>query len=56
MENEFQIQNILYLVAIFFIIRGTFYMVKQQNAVIIERLGKFNKVSKGRITCKNSIY
>ena len=30
-------------------------MVKQQNAVIIERLGKFNKVSKAGL-CKNSIY
>ena len=52
MENEFQIQNIFYLLGLFFLLRGTFYMVKQQNAVIIERLGKFNKVSKAGLHVK----
>ena len=52
MENEFQIQNIFYLLGLFFLLRGTFYMVKQQNAVVIERLGKFNKVSKAGLHVK----
>ena len=51
MEN-LQIQNIFYIVGIFFFLRGTLYLVKQKQAVIIERLGKFNKVSKAGLNFK----
>ena len=34
------------------ILKGALYMVKQKNAVIIERLGKFNKVSKAGLHLK----
>ena len=52
MDTNFPIENILYFIGIFFLLRGTFYMVKQKDAVIIERLGKFNKVSKAGLHLK----
>ena len=45
MEN-FDIWNVFYFIALFIVLRGTFYLVTQTQAVIIERLGKFHKVSK----------
>ena len=51
MEN-LPIQNIFYIVGIFLFLRGSLYLVKQKQAVIIERLGKFNKVSKAGLNFK----
>ena len=51
MEN-FPIQNIIYLGIAIILLRGALYMVKQKHAVIIERLGKFNKVSKAGLNFK----
>ena len=51
MEN-LPIQNIFYIVGIFLFLRGSLYLVKQKQAVIIERLGKFNKVSKSQLNFK----
>ena len=51
MEN-FDIWNVFYFIAIFIVLRGTFYMVTQTQAVIIERLGKFHKVSKAGLHLK----
>ena len=44
--------TIIYLVVSLILLRNTFYMVKQQDAVIIERLGKFNKVAKAGLHVK----
>ena len=52
MDPDFPIQNIIYLVISFFLLRGVFFMVKQKNAYIIERLGKFHKVSKAGLNLK----
>ena len=52
MDPDFPIQNIIYLVITFFLLRGVFFMVKQKNAYIIERLGKFHKVSKAGLNLK----
>jgi len=52
MDPDFPIQNIIYLVIAFFLLRGVFFMVKQKNAYIIERLGKFHKVSKAGLNLK----
>ena len=52
MDPDFPIQNIIYLVIVFFLLRGVFFMVKQKNAYIIERLGKFHKVSKAGLNLK----
>ena len=51
MEN-FDIWNVFYFIALFIVLRGTFYMVNQTQAVIIERLGKFHKVSKAGLHLK----
>ena len=40
----FPIQTVFYVIGLFILLRGALYMVKQKHAVIIERLGKFNKV------------
>ena len=52
MDPDFPIQNIIYLVITFFLLRGVFFMVKQKNAYIVERLGKFHKVSKAGLNLK----
>ena len=52
MDPDFPIQNIIYLVITLFLLRGVFFMVKQKNAYIIERLGKFHKVSKAGLNLK----
>ena len=52
MDPDFPIQNIIYLVIFLFLLRGVFFMVKQKNAYIVERLGKFHKVSKAGLNLK----
>ena len=52
MDPDFPIQNIIYLVITLFLLRGVFFMVKQKNAYIGERLGKFHKVSKAGLNLK----
>ena len=37
---------IIYIIITLILLKGTIYMVKQQTAVVIERLGKFHKVSR----------
>lgn len=49
---EGSIETIFYFVVAILILRGSLYMVKQKNAVIIERLGKFNKVAKAGLHVK----
>ncbi len=49
---EGSIETIFYFVVAILILKGSLYMVKQKNAVIIERLGKFNKVSKAGLHLK----
>ncbi|KRO54893.1 MAG: hypothetical protein ABR79_01495 [Cryomorphaceae bacterium BACL11 MAG-121001-bin54] len=44
--------NVFYFIALFIVLRGTFYLVTQTQAVIIERLGKFHKVSKAGLHLK----
>ncbi|PCJ80528.1 MAG: SPFH domain-containing protein [Bacteroidetes bacterium] len=50
MENS--IDFVIYAVLVVFLLKGAFYMVKQKHAVIIERLGKFQKVSKAGLHVK----
>ena len=50
MEESFV--TIFYIFISALILKGALYMVKQKNAVIIERLGKFNKVSKAGLHIK----
>ena len=50
MEESFV--TIFYIFRSALILKGALYMVKQKNAVIIERLGKFNKVSKAGLHIK----
>ena len=45
MDTNLIFGNIVYIVIALFLLKGTIYMVKQQTAVVIERLGKFHKVS-----------
>jgi len=40
------------MIGFFLFLRGSLYLVKQKQAVIIERLGKFNKVSKAGLNFK----
>tara|TARA_B110000196_G_C21077704_1_gene630815 strand:+ start:116 stop:1042 length:927 start_codon:yes stop_codon:yes gene_type:complete len=51
MEN-LPIQNIIYIVVTFLFLKGMLFMVKQKHAFVIERLGKFNKVSKAGLNFK----
>ncbi|MDP7567555.1 MAG: SPFH domain-containing protein [Flavobacteriales bacterium] len=52
METNLIFGNIVYIVIALFFLKGALYMVKQKHAVIIERLGKFNKVSKAGLHFK----
>jgi regulator of protease activity HflC (stomatin/prohibitin superfamily) len=52
METNLIFGNIVYIVIALFLLKGALYMVKQKHAVIIERLGKFNKVSKAGLHFK----
>ncbi len=45
MDTNIIFGNIIYIIIGLFLLKGTLYMVKQQTAVVIERLGKFHKVS-----------
>ena len=49
---EESIITIFYIFIAALILKGALYMVKQKNAVIIERLGKFNRVSKAGLHVK----
>ena len=46
MDTSIIFGNIIYVIIALFLLKGALYMVKQQTAVIIERLGKFHKVSR----------
>ena len=52
MDTNLIFGNIVYVVIALFLLKGALYMVKQKHAVIIERLGKFNKVSKAGLHIK----
>ena len=45
MDTNIFFGNIVYIIIALFLLKGTLYMVKQQTSVVIERLGKFHKVS-----------
>ena len=45
MDTNIIFGNIIYIIIGLFLLKGTLYMVKQQTAVVIERLGKFHKIS-----------
>ena len=45
METGIDLGMITYIIIALILLKGTLYMVKQQTAVVIERLGKFHKVS-----------
>jgi regulator of protease activity HflC (stomatin/prohibitin superfamily) len=49
---EDSLATIFYIFIAALILKGALYMVKQKNAVIIERLGKFNRVSKAGLHLK----
>jgi regulator of protease activity HflC (stomatin/prohibitin superfamily) len=49
---EDSLVTIFYIFIAALILKGALYMVKQKNAVIIERLGKFNRVSKAGLYVK----
>ena len=49
---EESIITIFYIFIAALILKGALFMVKQKNAVIIERLGKFNRVSKAGLHVK----
>ena len=46
MDTNIIFGNIVYIIIALFLLKGALYMVKQQTAVVIERLGKFHKVSR----------
>ena len=52
MDTHLIFGNIVYIVIGLLFLKGALYMVKQKHAVIIERLGKFNKVSKAGLHFK----
>jgi regulator of protease activity HflC (stomatin/prohibitin superfamily) len=52
MDTNLIFGNIVYIVIALFLLKGALYMVKQKHAVIIERLGKFNQVSKAGLHFK----
>jgi len=52
MNTELIFGNIFYIIIALFLLKGSLYMVKQKSAVIIERLGKFHKVSKAGLHFK----
>ena len=52
MDPNLILGNIVYIIIALFLLKGAVYMVKQKHAVLIERLGKFNKVSKAGLHLK----
>jgi regulator of protease activity HflC (stomatin/prohibitin superfamily) len=52
MDTNLIFGNIVYIVIALLLLKGALYMVKQKHGVIIERLGKFHKVSKAGLHFK----
>ena len=52
MDTNIIFGNIIYIIIALFLLKGALYMVKQQTAVVIERLGKFHKVSRAGLQFK----
>ena len=52
MDTNLIFGNIVYIVIALFLLKGALYIVKQKHGVIIERLGKFHKVSKAGLHFK----
>ena len=52
MDTNIIFGNIFYIIIALFLLKGALYMVKQKSAVVIERLGKFHKVSKAGLHFK----
>tara|TARA_B110000495_G_scaffold170294_1_gene158010 strand:- start:69 stop:1016 length:948 start_codon:yes stop_codon:yes gene_type:complete len=52
MDINIILDNIIYIILLLLLLKGALYMVKQKQAVIIERLGKFNRVSKAGLHIK----
>jgi regulator of protease activity HflC (stomatin/prohibitin superfamily) len=52
MDINIILDNIIYIIILLLLLKGALYMVKQKQAVIIERLGKFNRVSKAGLHIK----
>ena len=52
MDTNIIFGNIVYIIIALFLLKGTLYMVKQKTAVVIERLGKFHKISKAGLHFK----
>jgi regulator of protease activity HflC (stomatin/prohibitin superfamily) len=55
MGAEIGLEIIIYIIIALMLLRGTIYMVKQQTAVVIERLGKFHKVSRPGLQFKSPL-
>jgi regulator of protease activity HflC (stomatin/prohibitin superfamily) len=52
MDTNIIFGNIIYIIIGLFLLKGSLYMVKQQTAVVIERLGKFHKISSAGLQFK----
>ena len=52
MDTNLIFGNIFYIIIALFLLKGSVYMVKQKTAVVIERLGKFQKVSRAGLHFK----
>ena len=52
MDINIILDNVVYIVITILLLTVALYMVKQKHAVIIERLGKFNRVSKAGLHIK----
>jgi len=52
MDTNIIFGNIVYIIITLFLLKGILYMVKQKTAVVIERLGKFQKVSRAGLHFK----
>ena len=52
MDTNLIFGNIVYIVIAIFLLKGSIYMVKQKTSVVIERLGKFQKVSRAGLHFK----
>jgi regulator of protease activity HflC (stomatin/prohibitin superfamily) len=52
MDTNIIFGNIIYIIIGLFLLKGSLYMVKQQTAVVIERLGKFHKISRAGLQFK----
>lgn len=52
MDTNIILGNVIYIILGLFLLKGTLYMVKQKSAVVIERLGKFQRVSRAGLHVK----